>query len=620
MQRTVPQNRIVSGVIALCALPLGACSGDTDASLPTVRSTPVRAPLLDDYAATECNFTEPTVVVAKAGQSIIDVHRLVDGCITSTPEAVGADKVEARLNNLASDKTVIVASQRVATRPLSANEPSQDPAAPQPSWRALLAKIGGPTSGWNTGAGVTVAIIDAPIDPNHPSLALDLRGASADAAAFDGHGTAVAGLIVGQPHDESGFAGVAPDATLVSVSMFGGDGAQTMSQFEALQRAAASGARVINMSVGSSVEEPGLAELVSSLRTQGINIVAAVGNCGRMSDTTSECPDGDETLAYPAATDGVIGVGATTTTGAHLATSTINSSVDIVAPGSEVLTTCLRAKLCADAIAGTSPAAAIVSGVIAQLLTAKPSATPDEIDRALLATAADIDPDGPDTATGHGFVAVTNAVEAMTPVPVGGGTTNTLAATPPAAGASSTTNAPAATQPPTPTVPTRDVHTFDFENMSYETRDARGGAIELIELVGGSMPGPFDEDPVGGAEFGRVEFGDIDGDGVDEAVVQLFRIGNSAQPVYFFLVGQDTPLDPVPLRTSVQVRGFPSDFVPTARIEGEQLVVNHEALSDRFEEGESMASPGLELTTTYRYDGDRLIEVNEDKIVRELSG
>jgi len=77
------------------------------------------------------------------------------------------------------------------------------------------------------GAGVTVAVIDTPIDGNHPDLAGQVlqgegfngspgNGWAADRSAV--HGTEMASLIVGKGGDNNHLLGIAPDARVLPVS------------------------------------------------------------------------------------------------------------------------------------------------------------------------------------------------------------------------------------------------------------------------------------------------------------------------------------------------------------------------------------------------------------------
>lgn len=71
------------------------------------------------------------------------------------------------------------------------------------------------------GAGQTVAVIDTGVNP-HPRLSNLERGGdyvsrTDGTVDCDGHGTLVAGIIAARPGPDDGFAGVAPDATILTI-------------------------------------------------------------------------------------------------------------------------------------------------------------------------------------------------------------------------------------------------------------------------------------------------------------------------------------------------------------------------------------------------------------------
>lgn len=124
------------------------------------------------------------------------------------------------------------------------------------------------------GQGVTVALIDTGVNPSARLPHLRAGGDYVDGGDgfldCDTHGTIVASIIGGAPAEGDGFAGVAPDAEILSIrqssGMFspqrpsGGSNAEqdrragTVSTLaKAIVHAANSGARVINMSVVSCI-------------------------------------------------------------------------------------------------------------------------------------------------------------------------------------------------------------------------------------------------------------------------------------------------------------------------------------------------------------------------------
>jgi serine protease AprX len=273
-----------------------------------------------------------------------------------------------------------------------------------------------------TGAGVDVALIDSGV-VGFPALTSGrrlLRGPdfSTDAADADlrdldafGHGTHLAGLITGND-PVSGFEGVAPGARLVSLKVASADGltslVRILSAFEWVRRHQRDGdlhIRVLNLSLGvdqrrSYVRDP-LAHAVERLWRQGITVVAAAGNEA----------DGSGSLDLPAADPYVIAVGATDTQDtadpaddavAGFSSRDAVRPPDVLAPGVKLVSlrvpgSRLDEEFPAARIggaffrgSGTSQATAIVSGLAARLLQARPDLEPDQVKALLRAGAADL--------------------------------------------------------------------------------------------------------------------------------------------------------------------------------------------------------------------------------------
>lgn len=145
----------------------------------------------------------------------------------------------------------------------------------------------------NFGAGITVAVIDTGIDLNHPmfngrlapsSQWWDYVGNDAlpqeETGAMYGHGTAVAGLILQ----------FAPRATILPIRVLNGDGAGDVANvISAISWAMQQGAKVINLSLGTTDNNAALQSMINSANTQGIYVVASAGNTG------------DTNITYPAA-------------------------------------------------------------------------------------------------------------------------------------------------------------------------------------------------------------------------------------------------------------------------------------------------------------------------------
>jgi serine protease AprX len=148
-----------------------------------------------------------------------------------------------------------------------------------------------------TGKGVGVAVIDTGIDQTGDLAgkvmnAVDFSGEESPNTDSFGHGTFVAGLIVGSGTGSAGAVkGVAPDAHLISIKIAGRDGSTNIFRLlAALEYVAtfkdAYGIRVLNLSLGSDSTQSYLVDplnfAVERLWTSGIVVVTAAGNSGKI--------------------------------------------------------------------------------------------------------------------------------------------------------------------------------------------------------------------------------------------------------------------------------------------------------------------------------------------------
>lgn len=146
---------------------------------------------------------------------------------------------------------------------------------------------------------------------------------------------------------------------------------------KAIRYAADSDAQVINISQGSTEHSRELAESVAYALSKGKLIFAGVGNTG---DALNE-------LEYPAATPGVVGVGAIDRNVKTTKESQHGPQVDLVAPGEDMFAACLGAtKLCKTH--GTSDATALASASAALIWSKHPDWTNNQVLRVMLNTAS----------------------------------------------------------------------------------------------------------------------------------------------------------------------------------------------------------------------------------------
>jgi len=287
-----------------------------------------------------------------------------------------------------------------------------------------------------TGSGVTIAMLDSGVasNPDIQTLvaAVDLVGGVQPASApsdpantsdGDGHGTHVAGILVGNGSrsPQGNVHGVAPGANLVSVRVLDSVGSgRTSDVMVGLQwvidHKDEYGIRVVNLSLGHPIYEPAasdpLVQAVDEVWDAGIVVVCSAGNSGR---------SGHGTISSPCNSRKVITVGAFNDRGtpesADDAVATFSSrgptlldrvaKPDILAPGSRIVS--IRApgsyldsqspdqRVAADPgqpevidyfqMSGTSMAAPHVSGAAALMLQQEPSLNPATVKARLMLSA-----------------------------------------------------------------------------------------------------------------------------------------------------------------------------------------------------------------------------------------
>jgi subtilisin family serine protease len=180
-----------------------------------------------------------------------------------------------------------------------------------------------------TGRGVTVAVVDSGIDVGNAHLPADtavrpgrtllpgVEGWTPDPSGrndLSGHGTAVASLLAGRAVDGSGQIGLARNATLVPVQVFGVASAEGLSDdrltdltpttprlAEGIRSAVDLGAKVVNVSMSVESPDPALAEAVSYATSKGALIVASAGD-------RASAPTAKDGPRYPAAFPGEVSV------------------------------------------------------------------------------------------------------------------------------------------------------------------------------------------------------------------------------------------------------------------------------------------------------------------------
>ncbi len=221
---------------------------------------------------------------------------------------------------------------------------------------------------WETqnGIGITVAVIDTGVQADHPDLAgrvsserqdfvTNPEGELGRATDLHGHGTHVAGIIAAADND-TGVVGGAPQSTILAVRVLDSSGNGFISAVaRGVDWAVANEAKVINLSLGSTSNSPVLEAAVNNAVAEGVVVVAAAGN-------NPTCLVSSYPGAYPQA----ISVGAIKESGAIADYSNRDASVDIAAPGTNILSTLTTHAY--GPKSGTSMATPVVAASVALLL------------------------------------------------------------------------------------------------------------------------------------------------------------------------------------------------------------------------------------------------------------
>ncbi|TDC47395.1 serine protease, partial [Jiangella ureilytica] len=280
-----------------------------------------------------------------------------------------------------------------------------------------VAQVGAPEA-WAAGydgEGVTVAVLDTGIDPEHPDLADRIVGSRSfvpgeEVTDGHGHGTHVASTVLGSGAGSGGrYTGVAPGARLLVGKVLGDGGSGSSTGIiDGMEWAVEQGARVVSMSLGGDPTDgtDPMSSAVNRLSAEsGALFVIAAGNAGPEAGT----------VAAPGAADSALTVAAVDKQDALAGFSSRGPRVgdaatkpDIAAPG--VAIAAARAAGTGlgqpvddlyTAANGTSMATPHVAGAAAILAQQHPGWTGEQLKAALTSTAADLGDTAYETGAGQ---------------------------------------------------------------------------------------------------------------------------------------------------------------------------------------------------------------------------
>lgn len=241
-----------------------------------------------------------------------------------------------------------------------------------------------------TGSGVKIAILDQGIQLTHQDLAANIYPLSYDSESnsspsliFGDHGTHCAGIAAAVRNNGIQIAGVAPGAKLISVSNSLYSTANSrIKRADGINWAWKNGADIISNSWGSSEQFEVIDEAIDSAfylgrYGRGTVVVFAAGNNYR------------NPVSYPAnCRPGILAVGSITNTGTLSSFSNLGPGMDVVAPGSSILSTVLNNGI--GTKSGTSMACPHVAGIAALVIQRNPYLTSDQVNAVIESSAKKI--------------------------------------------------------------------------------------------------------------------------------------------------------------------------------------------------------------------------------------
>jgi len=253
------------------------------------------------------------------------------------------------------------------------------------------------------GKGITICMVDTPVDIFHPSLS-DALIETLDIVDYDPkdtdtmlHGTSVAGVLVSQ----NKHIGIAPKAKLFAIGAFN----TTKKRPHILQGSSSDIAKAIDSCIRHKADVINLSftggrdalikKVIDKAIQKGIIVVAAGGNGGHWGSTI-----------YPALIPGVLATTAVDENKKLYKMADKGQFIDYSAPGVNILTIAPNGKY--KVASGTSLASAHLSGISALLLSQGRRSS--LIDKTLTETATDLGKPGRDQEFGEGLISASRAL------------------------------------------------------------------------------------------------------------------------------------------------------------------------------------------------------------------
>lgn len=233
-------------------------------------------------------------------------------------------------------------------------------------WGILAVNAGEAWSLSGAGVNARVMVLDTGIDAEHPAIAAnfekgknftegeDGKVVETEYNDTEGHGTHVAGTVLGVYNTQNGFTGVAPRAKLLMGRVCGSQGCSSIAIVEGINWGIQEKVDVISMSLGGPVGGAGERNAVVKADKAGVVVVAASGNgaeapnyspdkkdpkCGGAGNPFAPNMCG---MSFPGAFPTVVGVGAVNSALERASFSQWGPELDITGPGAAVVSSIPR--------------------------------------------------------------------------------------------------------------------------------------------------------------------------------------------------------------------------------------------------------------------------------------
>ncbi|MAE45721.1 MAG: hypothetical protein CMJ86_02405 [Planctomycetes bacterium] len=272
--------------------------------------------------------------------------------------------------------------------------------------------------GWDLETGdpsVVIAICDTGVLTSHEDLQLHREegfhapsntweNSGGDISPIASHGTMCTGSAAGNGNNGIGISGVGWNLghRMMRVTDDPGGGASLSNLTLAARTGAEAGDRVSSVSY-SGVQSGSVESTGAYIRSLGSLLIWAAGNSNQSMSGNRD--------------DSVIVVGATSSNDLRSSFSNYGPFVDLMAPGSGILTTDSGNSSDYASVSGTSFSCPITAGMCGMIWSADPSLTPQQVEDLLRASCDDLGSVGVDNEYGHGRINLRKAMEdALRPV------------------------------------------------------------------------------------------------------------------------------------------------------------------------------------------------------------